>query len=710
MSRSKPTVRLARWSATHPWRAIVTWLLFVAVCFAAGNAAGTRAVRNEGVTGQALTAVNIAHAGGLAEPAVENILIRPLSSSARPGPAVAELTTRMRALPEVRSVATPAMSKGASMVAVTMSGDADTASDRVGPLQSVTRAVAGDYPQLRIEETGGASINSGVNTQLGKDFSRASTLSLPITLLIMLIAFGAIVAAGVPILLALCSVFSAIGLSALASQVVPATGTVTEIILLIGMAVGVDYSLFYLKREREERARGRSSVDAIEIAAATSGHSVLVSGVAVMVSMAGLYLASDATFASLATGSIIVVGVAVLGSLTVLPAVLAKLGRAVDRPRVPLLWRLTNRPERAPRVWPILLRPALRHPAITLGLAVAALGLLATPAAGMKLQASGVDTLPRVIPAVATYHRLTALFPNTETTAQVAVQAAPSSAPAVLSALRRIASTGSSIRASKDGSVHVLEIPMSVATTSPAAARAVHELRDVLVPQALRGIAGAHWAVGGDVAQNLDYNTHMSAALPWVIAFVLVLTLFIMLVTFRSIVIAVTAIAVNLLSALAAFGVLALVFQRTWAEGLLHFTSSGTVTTWIPLFMFVVLFGLSMDYHVFIVSRIREGVASGLPTKVAVEDGIVRSAGVVTSAALVMVSVFAIFASLSLVELKEIGVGLAVAVLVDALVIRIIVLPALMSLLGRANWWPGRLSRRPQAAPSLDRPDLVSAS
>jgi putative drug exporter of the RND superfamily len=684
------------------------------VCFAAGGAAGTRQPTNHQLgVGESRRADDIAAAGNLDSQAIENVLISAKSGSlnrASAQHAAGETVAAMKPLTGVEKVADPvtAPDGGSVLVAVTLHGDPDTADARIDPLLAATATVQQRHPDLRVEQVGDASISKGINDHLAKDFGKATSLSLPITLLILLIAFGAIIAAGVPVILALCAVMAAIGLSALASHIVPATETINEVILLMGMAVGVDYSLFYLKREREERARGRGKIDAINVAAATSGHAVLVSGFAVMVSMAGLYLASDVTFASLATGSIIVVAVAMLGSLTVLPALLAKLGRAVDRPRIPLLWRVTNRPEREPRLWPKLLRPALRRPGTTLMLALAGLLALGAPALTMKMHSTGAADLPRTIPVIQSYDRLTAAFPSRFTTHLIAVQAPSQRAGQVAAALQELAHRAAAdplfvsraqgqtvdIRSSSDRRTHTLELAIPYSSNSKEADRSLTELRDDLVPHTVGTVKGARYAVGGEVASNTDYANHSRDKLPYVMGFVLLLTLLIMAVTFRSVVVALTAIVVNLLSACAAFGLLVIVFQHSWAEKLLDFHSNGGVVSWLPMFLFVVLFGLSMDYHVFVVSRIREGVENGMSTKDAVQHGITRSAGVVTSAAVVMVSVFAIFATLSMVEFKQLGVGLSAAVLLDALVVRIVVLPSIMALLGRFNWWPGKLSRK----------------
>ena len=529
--------------------------------------------------------------------------------------------------------------------------------------------------------------------------SAAATFSLPVTLVILLVAFGAIVAAGVPILLALSAVGAATGLSSLASHVLPDSGTTSSMILLMGMAVGVDYSLFYVKRARAEQHAGRSRLDAIEIAAETSGHSVLVSGAAVIVSMCGLFLAADLTFASLALGSIIVVAVAVLGSLTVLPALLMLLGRRIDRPRVPVLWRWTMH-DREPRLWPALLRPSLTRPGRTLLIATLAMLALAVPALGLSLASGSANSLPSSIAEKQSYDRLNAAFPNHQTSSTIVVKAPAGQRIVGDCAPRRHSPAGSRMTRSSSGSRGCAPRTTARCTCSRSTRRSTAKRRRRR--PACRTCArhwcrppctaspDAQWAVGGETASNIDVDQHAADRLPWVIAFVVVLTMLIMGWVFRSVVIAITTAAVNLLSAGAAFGVLVLVFQHTWADGLLGFDSTGKVINWIPLFTFAVLFGLSMDYHVFVLAHIREAAESGMSTRDAVRAGLVRSAGTVTSAALVMVSVFAIFASLHMVEMKELGLGLAVAVLIDALVVRVIVLPSLIALLGRRIWWPGR--------------------
>ncbi|MGK7228611.1 MMPL family transporter [Streptomyces hygroscopicus] len=717
--RKKPaTLRVARWSATHPWSAIGLWVVFVVLCLFLGGAAGTdkldsdeSGVRESGRAGK------IVSSGHFTQRPEENVLITAESGgkldqrAARR--AARDITGRMKALPEVRSVGepVPAPNGKALLVPVTMTGDKDDALDRVRPLLGVSAEADRADDGLRIEQVGDGSTAKGMSDTIGEDFKRAELISVPLTLLILLVVFGAIIAAGVPVLLALSCVVSAMGLSSLASHVLPETSAVSNVILLMGMAVGVDYSLFYLKREREERRKGRSHLAAIEIAAETSGHTVVVSGTTVIVAMAGLYLAQEATFASLATGSIIVVAVAVLGSVTVLPALLARLGRRVDRPRVPFLWRLTMRSGQS-RVWPVLLRPALRRPVLTLVVSIGALLLLALPALDMKLKQPGQDDLSRDIPVVQATDRLTDAFPSEGTVHKVAVRARAGQAGQVEAALRGlIARTEGNrmfahdqtpvIRESADHRVHTVDVGTPYPPKNAKATESLKVLRG-WVPQALDEVPDAESAVGGAVAQGADFTAHLEERMPWVVGFVLLLTFGTMAVIFRSLAVAVSAVLLNLLSAAASFGVLVAVFQHSWAEGLLDFDSSGTVVSWLPLFLFVVLFGLSMDYHVFVVSRIRETALDGASVRDSVREGIVRSAGVVTSAAIVMVAVFSIFGTLNAVEFKQLGVGLAAAILLDAVVIRIFVLPALMTALGPWNWWPGGTSqtgRRPSAGP-----------
>jgi putative drug exporter of the RND superfamily len=725
MGKPMLTVRIARWSAEHPWRAIGAWILFVAVCVGAGTFAGTKqADFDDNPTGELATYQSIVDEAGFQRPATENVLISAREGgldASRARAAADDVRAEMAALPGVDSVSEPVPSpKGtAVLVNVELRGERDTAEDHVEPLLDTTAAVQDRYPDLRIEQVGGASLDSALSETLGADFRKAELISIPVTLLIMLVVFGALIAAGVPVLLAMSAVGTALGLSALVSHLIPATDNTSSMILLIGMAVGVDYSLFYIRREREERARGAGHVDAVEIAAATSGHAIVVSGVAVTVAMAGMFVVDDIVFSSIAVGTILVVLVAMIGSITVLPALLAKLGRWVDRPRVPWLWRLSMREKAEPRFWRAVLRPGLRRPRTTLAISVGLLAALAVPAFGMTLNAPSEADLPRSIPIMQSYDRMTEAFPSTGASHQIAVRVPAEQTDAARRAVdelldRMAADEGfahdrpAEVTEAAGGRILLVSAAIPHDGGSAEADRSLATLRTELLPTTVGTVAGAEFAVSGQTAGENDFVDTMSDALPWVIGFVLLLTFLVMLWAFRAPVIALSAIGLNLLSAGAAYGVLVLVFQNTWAEGLLGFTSTGGVVAWLPVILFVTLFGLSMDYHVFVVSRIREAAVNGArDTREAVAAGITRSAGVVTSAAAVMVGVFSIFATLSTIDMKQMGVGLATAIVLDATLIRAVVLPALMTTLGGANWWTPRWLRARERTDPRPEPKVL---
>ncbi|MGH3447655.1 MAG: MMPL family transporter [Nocardioidaceae bacterium] len=721
MAKSSGTLKVARWSAEHPWRAVLIWVAFVAAAVAAGSTFSTQETTDADYRhGDSGRAEQITQQAGLDEPSTEHVLITARDGELNRATAesvASDLQREMRTEPVVAHVGDPVWSadKHALMLSVQLPrGDDDP--DVTG-LQDITASAQADHPGLRIEETGDASLNAAINDVVADDLASAEGISLPVTFIIMLLAFGALIAAGIPVLLAISAVVATIALYAPLSHIVPSEDTVSSMILLIGMAVGVDYSLFYLKRAREERRRGRSTIDAVEVAAATSGHSIVVSGCAVIVAMGGLYVAQDATFNSLATGAILVVAIAVLGSLTVLPALLAKLGRWVDRPRVPLLWRLNRRIGQG-GISRRLLGPILAHPVASLLMSAVVVGGLAVPALGMDMKQPGLSALPQSIPQVQTMQRMQESFPTEGSDLDVVVKAAPGDRDAVVRALHQLqdkaaqnpgftASGPAAIRTSADGTVSVLTLTSPHGEGTEAAMQPLNLLRNVWGPQLLDHVGPtADWMVGGGIATSYDSSQHQSDKLPWVIGFVLLLTLLMMGFTFKSVPIAIITTLLNLASVTAAFGVLTLVFQHSWADGLLGYHSSGIVVDWIPLFLFVVLAGLSMDYHVFVLSRVREAIRRGLPPRLAVESGVSDTAGVVTSAAAVMVSVFAIFAPLSLLAMKQMGVGLAVAVLIDATLVRVVMLPSILVLLDKFAWWPMRI-RKPQIEPVEAEPEYA---
>ncbi|MFE5661112.1 MMPL family transporter [Streptomyces sp. NPDC056517] len=725
---SQLPVRIARWSARHAWRAIAGWFAFVILCLGVGIAVGTNEATVEDFrVGEAGRAEAMAAEGGLQRRPTEQIVFYaksgPLDMAAADS-AARDLTERMRKLPEVDSVAAPVRSKDGKVlrVSVVLKGPELDGRKNVAPLLEQTAMVRDGHPDLVVEETGSPSISKGVNDQRGKDLALSERITLPVTLITLLIVFGSVVMAGVPLLLALSSITGALGLSMIASHVLPDPGVGTNMILLIGLAVGVDYTLFYLKREREERARagGRLSSEAlVELAAATAGRSILVSGLAVIVSTATLYLAGDVIFSSLATGTILVVAVAMVSALTVLPALLVTIGHRTERRSARKAARRASRgkPVRTKRaeaetgrVFGALLRPAQKRPAVTLCVSVLVMLALAAPALGLKLIDPGKDTFSRDIPAMQVYDRLNAAFPELLVKHEVVARSTPDRAPEVRHALADLGRRAQAdplfagnavpeVRTSADGRISVLELAVPFPAPSAEATESLGHLRKDYLPATVGKLSGVETGVSGDVARGADYVHHENSKLPPVIGFLLLVTFVMTVWAFRSVVIGLIGVVLNLLSAGASLGLLVVFFQGTWAEDLLAFDSLGAIASRVPLFLFVILFGLSMDYQVFVVSRIQEAMHNGMSAREAVLDGITRSAKVVTSAAIVMVTVFGAFVALHLTEMKQMGFCLAVAVLLDAVVIRLMVLPSLLLLLGERAWWPLRPTRSSLTAP-----------
>jgi RND superfamily putative drug exporter len=711
--------RAGRWSAQHRKTAIFGWLAFVVVTIALGSAMGTRTIsdadRGTGESGRADAAIMKA----FPKDASESVLVQSRTATvADPAfrAAVRDVTAGVSKGTDADQVKSPLDPKNAgqvspdrhsALVEFEIRGDHDHAEEVVGSSQAAVARAQAAHPELRIEQFGDASAGKALSKSFEDDFKQAETLSLPITLLILVVAFGALVAAGLPLLLALSAVGATIGLVGVVSHIVPVDESISSVILLIGLAVGVDYSMFYLRREREERAQGRTPREALERAAATSGRAVLISGLTVMVAMAGMYFTGYSGFSSFATGTMLVVAVAMIGSLTVLPALLASLGDRVEKGRVPFIGRRARAGGES-RVWSAILDRVLRRPLVSALVSGALLVALAIPAFSLQTALPGLDSYPRDLKVMQTFDRIQKAFPGSPTPAGVVVQANDVTAPAVqtqIAKLReRALATGKlhepvAVEVSEDHSTAVVSFAIDGDGTNAKSDASLAALRGDAVPATVGSLPDVETGVAGVTAGTKDFNDLMGKRAPLVFAFVLSLAFLLMLVTFRSIVIALKAIVLNLLSVGAAYGVLVLVFQDGFAKDLLGFDSTGAITSWLPLFLFVVLFGLSMDYHVFILSRIREAVDRGMSTDNAIAHGIKTTAGVVTSAALVMVGVFAVFATLSAIEFKQMGVGLAAAVLIDATLVRAVLLPATMKLLGKWNWYlPKRLDWLPKVA------------
>lgn len=710
--------RAGRWSAAHWKTAVTAWLGFCVAAVALGSVAGTKMLKQaDTAAGGAKKAEQILRDAGFTDRAAESVLVRSKTQTvADPGfrAAVADVARTVAALPQVERVRSPlapgntgqvSHDRHAALVQFEIRGEQDKADKKVQPILDAVAGAQERHRGFTVAEFGFASATHELNDTLNKDFQRAEYSSLPVTLVILLVAFGALVAAGLPVLLAFSGVLATIGLGALASHVVAAGDATKSVILLIGMAVGVDYSLFYLRREREERARGLAPGEALLKTARTSGHAVFISGLTVLIAMAGMLFTGNAVFTSIAVGAMLMVAVALIGSLSILPAMLAKLGHRVDRGRIPFLRR---RGDGESRVWGFVLDRVLRRPALAAALSGGALLALAVPTLTLHTQLPSFTDLPKSLPIVRTYESIQRAFPGAQTPAKVVIAAPDVTAPRVQRSVaeleRRALASGQmfepiSTEVNPARTVETVSISLQGDGSNGASVAALETLRDRVIPASIGRVDGVEAAVTGETAGTHDFNQQMKAHAPLVFAFVLALCFLLLLVTFRSIVIPVKAVLLNLLSVGAAYGLLVLVFQHSWAEGILGFHSNGAITSWLPLFMFVILFGLSMDYHVFILSRIKELVDDGMPTEQAVATGIKRTAGTVTSAAVVMVAVFAIFVSLRTLDIKQMGFGLAAAILIDSTVVRAVLLPAVMKLLGEWNWY---LPRRLQWLPRLD--------
>jgi len=716
--------RAGRWSAQHRKAAVFGWIAFVLLAFALGNAVvGANSSDDQNGPGESGRAERILDRA-FPDHAHESVLVSSRAATATDPAfraALADVTRRMRGNPQVMKVDAPQIAPDHHATLVTMELRRDVDHTEVKPLLAATAAAQRGHPDLRIEQFGDASADEAISKMFSDDFKKAELLSIPITLAILVVAFGALVAAGIPLLLALSSVMATLGLVAIGSHAIPIEDSVGSVVLLIGLAVGVDYALFYLRREREERAARRSERAALEAAAATSGRAVLISGLTVMIAMAGMFIAGDTTFAAMAMGAILVVGVSLIASLTILPALLSKLGDRVERGRLPVLMRRRNAggESATSRAWGAAIDAVLRRPLASLLVSGGLLVALSVPVLGMHTALPGTDSLPRSLPIMQTYDRIQAAFPGKETAATVAVESDALDTPAgrvALTDLRRRALASGvvndpiTVDVANNGRVAAIDLPIDGDGADAASRHALDVIRGELTP-ALRADlpAGAQVAVTGMTAETADFNALMSSRLPYVFAFVLGLAFVLLLVTFRSLVIAAKAIALNLLSVGAAYGLLVLVFQHGWGDSLLGFRSTGAITSWLPLFLFVVLFGLSMDYHVFILSRVREAYDRGMSTNDAIRHGLQTTAGTVTSAAIIMVAVFGVFATLSAIEFKQLGVGLAAAILIDATIVRAVLLPAAMTLLGERNWylprWLEWLPRvTPEAGPAAAAP------
>ncbi|MFE9439923.1 MMPL family transporter [Streptomyces sp. NPDC006602] len=710
--------RAGGWSARHRWAAVGIWVLFVVLAMGLGSAAGRVDVKDsDQLKGETHTAARIIEDAGIDEPAGETVLIQAKdggvkATDAEFRAAVTAVVQAVEGTGKVTDVTSPydtdTISKDgrSALVQFDMRGDAETAGERVEPVLKAVEGVQKEHGSLRIEEIGGASMMKTFDDAFGDDFKKAEYSAVPVALGILLIAFGALVAALLPVALAVTAIMATMGLMGVVSHVMPMSDTANSVMLLVGLAVGVDYCLFYLRREREEREAGHDAQTALRIAAATSGRAIIVSGVTVCVAMAGMLFTGLAEFEAMGLASLMVVAVAMVGSVTVLPALLSLLGGRVEKGRIPFLGRRRRSGNNDSRFWTAVLKAVLARPVISVVVAAGALLAIAAPAVGMKTQNLTLDQeFGDSLPIVQTYNRVNDAFPGGSEPAEVVVKADDINAPEVRDALAAFKAEAVASGASR-GPVEIklhdqqnlafVYVPLVGGSDLDKAGASLEKLRDEVRPATLGKVDGVEAPITGQVAGSQDFNDQLAGAVIPVFAFVVVFAFLLMLLSFRSLTVAITSIVLNLLSVGAAYGILVAVFQHGWGASLVGAEGVGAIITWLPLFLFVILFGLSMDYHVFVVSRIREARLRGRTTRDAIQHGVVTTAGVVTSAAVIMVAVFAIFGTLSMQSMKQMGVGLAAAVLIDATIIRGVLLPAVMALLGERNWYlPKWLHRLP---------------
>ena len=749
-SREPATVRVAMWSARHRWPVAVLWFVATIGLFALSlnlggiKAADANANPNERRL-ESSEAYDVFNAGGTNDPYEQVLVIVGGASGATADPtfksAVANLTAKLHAASApLGGVQTPTfdqltdpfqapseaglVSPDGSTVRIVgrISGDRTRVAPLLAPILPILGEARAANPALVIHAVSSTFINDDINALISEGLDASLRLTIPLTFIILLIAFGAIVASVVPLVLAITSLVAAFGVLGIYSQVIgPVSPNATQLIVIIGLAVAIDYSLFTITRFRVERRAGRDRAKAIEVSSSTAGRAVFFSGLAVMISLAGLITLGVSLFTSMAIGTISVVFVSVVGSLTFLPATLSILGDQVNAGR-PSTWLLRvagalglgaiSRRARSAVAWldrraaqqegggfwGRLVSRVMARPIPMAVVSSALLLVLAAPVLHLRTGITDITAFPDSIDGVAGIKLLNEKWPRgTELTLDIVVTNADH--PDTQAAIERLKTHGLKIEGlsepvavtpSHDGKASMISFTMSGSQNDEANRAIVRQARSELAPAIFGGMPGVRTYVSGDAAFTVDVTKTYADGIPLIFLFVLGLSFLLMLVAFHSIVIPIKAILLNLLSTAAAYGVLVLVLQDGYLAKFLGITPSGVIESWVPLFIFTILFGLSMDYHLFILTRIKEARDRGLGSRAAVAKGISVTAGVITSAASIMVVVFAVFVGLKFVFIQQLGLGLAVAVFLDATVIRSVLLPASMTLLGDWNWWMPR--------------------
>jgi putative drug exporter of the RND superfamily len=700
------TERLARASSRRPWLVVGLWLIVILVAFVLvamflafeGEAEITR-------TTESTQADRILDEGFPQEAANEQAITEVVVVRAEDGEVRAEVTRkRVAALAdELRPAgATRVVTYGEGRRLVSQDGDAtvlllalgaDGEDDVDGVVDAVERL--DDEPGYRAAVTGNWTSDADEDAASLEDLKKGELFfGAPLALVVLLLVFGAVVAGLVPLMLAIASIVVALALVALLAQAYDLSVFTQNMLIGMGLALGIDYSLFTLSRYREERLQGREKLDAIGAAGATAGRAVLFSGIAFVLAMLGLLLVPSTIFRSLAVGAILVGVVSVIAALTLLPAVLTLLGDRVNALRIPFFGRAAERAGREGRFWGAIVERVMRRPVWSLVLAAGVLLVLAAPVLALDTGTSGAATLPDRFESKQGYLLLREEFPKESTEPVEIAVAGDVRGSAVEGALaqleqelaRRPIFGESTVEANEAGTVARVTVPIAGNPDGEPAIEAVRGLRGEAVPRAFASV-DAEVYVGGDTAEELDYHDTVNFWLPLVLLFVLGLSFVLLTLAFRSLVVPATAIAMNLLSVGAAYGLLVLVFQAGIGNELLGLREAETIDAWVPLFLFAVLFGLSMDYQVFLLSRIRERFSQTGDTDAAIAFGIGSTARLITGAALIIVAVFWGFAMGDTIAFQQMGFGVAVALLIDATIVRSVLVPATMKLLGERNWY-----------------------
>jgi RND superfamily putative drug exporter len=705
---------LARVSARHPWKVVGAWAVVLVASFVLIGMFMADAVTNEAnvtnrpesVRGMELLedrlrgeqpineAVVVRSTGATVDDAAFRSYVESLHGKISAlGPDIVKFSTSYYQTNDQNLVS---QDRRATILPLIMAGDVDQATENIPLLLDIVEEQNGTG-QFEVYISGFASISHDFNMAAEKDLQRSEFGPLPAALIILIIVFGALAAAVLPIVLAALAIIAAIAGTAVIGQQYQFSFFVTNMIVMMGLAVGIDYSLFIISRFREERSRGLEKLNAIEVAGSTAGRAVLFSGITVVVALMGLLIVPQTIFRSLSGGAILVVLGSVAASLTLLPALLSLLGDKINALRLPFVQRARAELEEEDQpggFWDRVARTVMARPIISVTLAAGLLVVLAIPAFSMKLGFSGVNTLPESFQSKQGFKILERDFAGGQLYPAEVVIDGQANSPAVQSAIERLKATVANdplfgpahFETNASGDLGLLAFQLAADPNSTAATDAVERLREQYVPPAFSGV-DVDVSVTGLAALNHDSFEMLAYYQPIVFAFVLGLSFLLLTMVFRSIVVPAKAIIMNLLSVGAAYGLIVLASQEGWGKSITGFQQVEAIEAWLPLFLFSILFGLSMDYHVFLLSRIKEHYDLTGDNTGAVAFGLRSTGRLITGAALIMVAVFGGFAIGDMVMFQQMGFGLGVAVLIDATVIRSVLVPASMKLLGRWNWY-----------------------